>query len=226
MKILPFIIAAVTVLMPFIAQKTGLSARHGFKMKMLCAFMYLAAGIISAASLYRTTAYSVMILTALALGLFGDFFLEYKSKKLFPLGAAFFAAGHIVYSCVFLFIGAYRASAYIEAVAGITVALTLAVLLFARLKLNLKGKKKMVLAYAPVLIFAFVCALFSGGYAVRVGNPSFGLCLICGGVLFLASDIMIGIGKGGIKRPEFLHNAVSYTYFAAQALFALSIYFQ
>ena len=35
-----------------------------------------------------------------------------------------------------------------------------------------------------------------------------------------------GFSGKNIKRPDFLHNAVSYTYFAAQALFALSIYFQ
>lgn len=226
MKTLPFIFAVVTVLLPVITQKTGLSEKYGFKMKMLCAFMYIVTGVISALSLYRVTAYSVMILTALVLGMLGDFFLEYKSKKLFPLGAAFFGIGHIVYSCTFLFVGTYKALSHIEAVAGITIVLSAVTLLFAKVKLRLKGKKKLILAYAPVLIFAFASALVSGGLAMNEGNLSFGMCLIFGGVLFFASDIMIGAGKGGIKRPKLLHNAVSYTYFAAQALFALSIYFQ
>lgn len=226
MKTLPLFFAFITALLPVLTQKTGLSKRFGLVMKMLCAFMYLATGVLSAVSLYSLSAYSVMILIALVLGIFGDFFLEYKSKKLFALGAVFFGLGHIVYSFTFLFIGTYKAYSYIAFVAGITVMLTAVVILLAKLKLRLKGKKKLILAYAPVLIFAFACAVVKGVIAINAGNLSLGLCLISGGVLFLASDIMIGVGKGGIKRPKFLHNAVSYTYFAAQALFALSIYFQ
>ncbi len=226
MKTLPFIFAVISALMPVITQKTGLSEKYGFKMKMLCAFMYLITGVISAVAVYRITAYSLLILGALTFGILGDFFLEYKAKKLFPLGAAFFGIGHIVYSYTFLFLGTYKALPQTAAVVGITLVLSAVILLFAKVKLRLKGKKKLILAYAPVLIFAFACALVKGVISLNEGNLPFGMCLIFGGVLFLASDIMIGAGKGGIKRPKFLHNAVSYTYFAAQTLFALSIYFQ
>lgn len=226
MKTLPFIFAVVTVLLPVITQKTGLSEKHGFKMKMLCAFMYLITGVVSAVAVCRVTAYSLLILGALVFGMLGDFFLEYKSKKLFPLGAAFFALGHIVYSVTFLCVGNYKTLPQIAAVVGITLVLTAVILLFAKVKLRLTGKKKLILAYAPVLVFAFACALVKGVISLNEGNLPFGVCLIFGGVLFFASDIMIGVGKGGIKRPKLLHNAVSYTYFAAQALFALSIYFQ
>lgn len=226
MKTLPFIFAVITALLPVITQKTGLSEKYGFKMKMLCAFMYLITGVVSAVSLYETTAYSVLMLGALVFGLLGDFFLEYKAKKHFPLGVVFFALGHIVYSVTFLCVGNYKALSHIEIVVGITLVLTAVVLIFAKVKLSLKSKKKLILAYAPVLIFAFASALVSGILAMSVANLSYGLCLIFGGVLFFASDIMIGVGKGGIKRPKLLQNAVSYTYFAAQALFALSIYFQ
>lgn len=213
-------------LLPVITQKTGLSEKYGFKMKMLCAFMYLITGVVSAVAVCRVTAYSLLILGALVFGMLGDFFLEYKSKKLFPLGAAFFALGHIVYSVTFLCVGNYKTLPQIAAVVGITLVLTAVILLFAKVKLRLTGKKKLILAYAPVLVFAFACALVKGVISLNEGNLPFGVCLIFGGVLFFASDIMIGAGKGGIKRPEFLHNAVSYTYFAAQTLFALSIYFQ
>lgn len=226
MKTLPLVFAVISVLMPFITQKTGLSEKCGFKMKMLCAFMYLATGVLSAVLIYRITAYSVLMLGALVLGLLGDFFLEYKGKKLFPLGVAFFALGHIVYAYTFLCIGDYKILSYITAPIGITAFVTAVIVIFAKTKLKLKGKKNMLLLYLPVLVFAFACAAVSGFTAIRAGNLSFGLCLISGGTLFFLSDIMIGIGKGGIKRPSFLQNAVSYTYFAAQTLFALSIYFQ
>lgn len=226
MKILSFIFAAITILMPYVTQKTGLSKKYGFPLKMLCAFLYLITGAFSAVAFGSVTEYTLMMLGGLALGMLGDFFLEYKAKKLFPLGVVFFALGHIVYSITFLFIGAYKASSHMTAVLGITVAVTALIVAFAKTKLKLKGKKNMLLIYVPVLIFSFACALTKGAVALYEGNAVFGLCLIAGGTLFFASDIMIGVGKGGIKRPKFLHYAVSYTYFAAQALFALSILFQ
>ncbi len=226
MKTLPLIFAAISVLMPFIMQKTGLSEKYGFKIKMLCAALYLVTGAASAFSLYRATDYSLMMLAALVSGIFGDFFLSYKNDRYFYIGVLFFALGHIAYSYTFLCIGDYRADTYTACVFTVTAVLTLITVLLAKTKLRLKGKKNLLLVYAPVLILAFVCSLASGFVAVGEGNPLFGACLISGGTLFFASDIMIGVGKGGINRPGFLHNAVTYTYFAAQTLFALSIYFQ
>ena len=193
---------------------------------MLSACLYLLTGVLSAVSFGAVTEYSVMILGGLFFGILGDFFLEYKSKKLFPLGAVFFALGHIVYSITFLFIGYFNAATHIWAVLGMTVVVTAVIFAFAKRKLHLKGKKKYIVIYAPVLIFSFACAVVKGALALSTGKFAFGLCLIWGGSMFFASDIMIGVGKGGVKRPPFLHYAVSYTYFAAQTLFALSILFQ
>ena len=226
MKTAALISAVITVLIPIISQKSGLSKKYGFPLKMLCAFMYLLTGTLSVFSLGSPTAYSTLILSALVAGFLGDFFLEYKSKKLFPLGAVFFALGHIVYSFTFLFIGDYKAASHIWVVLGVTVAVTALIFAFAKRKLHLKGKKKYIVIYAPVLIFSFACAIVKGTIALSQESFAFGLCLIWGGSMFFASDIMIGVGKGGVKRPPFLHYAVSYTYFAAQALFALSILFQ
>lgn len=226
MKTLPIIFAVISAVMPVITQKTGLSKKYGFKLKMLCALLYLITGVLSAISLGSVTQYSVLMLSGLALGFLGDFFLEYKRKKLFALGAVFFALGHIVYSLTFLLIGDCNALSDIWAVLGITVAVTAVIFAFAKTKLRLKGKKNMILVYAPVLIFSFACAVVKGAMAISQGAFAFGLCLIWGGSMFFASDIMIGVGKGGTKRPKILHYAVSYTYFAAQALFALSILFQ
>ena len=226
MKTAALILAVITVLVPIISQKSGLSKKYGFPLKMLSACLYLLTGVLSAVSFGAVTEYSVMILGGLFFGILGDFFLEYKSKKLFPLGAVFFALGHIVYSITFLFIGYFNAATHIWAVLGMTVVVTAVIFAFAKRKLHLKGKKKYIVIYAPVLIFSFACAVVKGALALSAGSFAFGLCLIWGGSMFFASDIMIGVGKGGVKRPPFLHYAVSYTYFAAQTLFALSILFQ
>ena len=226
MKTLPIIFASITAAMPVVTQKTGLSQKYGFPLKMLCVLLYLLTGVISAFSFNSLTSFTVMILAALGFGAFGDFFLEFSGKRYFSLGVVFFALGHIVYSCTFMFVGSTRALPYGAAVVALTAALSLAIIIFAKSKLKLTGKKRLLLAYAPILIFAFASAASKAVAAFRADNLHLGLCIISGGALFLVSDIMIGIDKGGIKRPDFLHNAVSYTYFAAQALFALSIYFQ
>lgn len=226
MKTVTLIFAIITILLPFLSQKTGLSHKYGFRMKMLCALMYLATGVFSTFTVSSVTAYSVMILVALFFGVLGDFFLEFKGKRYFPLGAAFFAVGHIVYSLTFLFVGAYRGLSDVLSVVAITIILTIIIVVLAKTRLTLKGKKNLLLIYAPVLIFAFACSLVSGVISVNDGNYFYGICVISGGSLFLASDIMIGVGKGGIQRPDFLHNAVSYTYFTAQALLSLSILYQ
>ena len=226
MKILTLIIAVISVLLPVISQKSGLSKKYGFKLKMLSAFMYLLTGALAVSTTGMITDYSLCMLGALVLGILGDFFLEYKRKKFFPLGVVLFALGHIVYSLTFLFVGVGNAMSHIWAVLGMTVAVTIMILAFAKTKLRLKGKKNMLLIYVPVLIFSFACAVIKGAIALSEGSFAFGLCLIWGGSMFFASDIMIGVGKGGTKRPKILHYAVSYTYFAAQTLFALSILFQ
>ena len=226
MKYFTLLIAVVSVSLPVISQKCGLSVKHGFIMKMLCAFTYLLTGALAALTFGEITAYTVLVLGALAAGFLGDFFLEYKAKKLFPLGTAFFALGHLLYSYTFLSVSTQNVTSDIIAVSVITLILSAVIVIFAKTKLKLHGKKNLLLVYAPVLIFAFASALVRGVGAVMADKPAFGICLIVGGILFLASDVMIGLGKGGFERPAFLRNAVSYTYFAAQALFALSICFQ
>ncbi len=225
MKTLPLIFAVISALMPVITQKTGLSEKYGFKMKMLCAFMYLATGIASAASVSTATQYSFMILGALAFGVLGDFFLSYKKDRYFPVGMAFFALGHIAYFFTFLRIGQSKALYYAVTAAFLAAVILIPILLLIR-RLKFKISKTMIVLYSAVLVFFYCCTIIMGRVCTINGKSALSFCLMFGGTLFFLSDIMIGIGKGGIKRPEFLHNAVSYTYFAAQTLFALSILFQ
>lgn len=225
MKTSALIFAVLSAFMPVIGQRTGLSDRYGFKMKMLCAFMYLTTGILSALSLQRVTAYSLIILGALVSGVLGDFFLSYKNDKYFPVGMGFFALGHIAYIVAFLSLGQGKSLYYTVPLLLLTAVLYGCVLMIIR-RLKFKKYGKMLMLYSAVLVLFFSCALVMGVFSLIKGKVYSGLSLIIGGALFFASDVMIGIGKGGIKRPEFLQNAVSYTYFAAQTLFAVSMCFQ
>lgn len=226
MKTLPLIFAVFSALMPVITQKTGLSSKYGFKIKMLCAFMYLITGVLSAAAVYRATVYSLLILVALISGVLGDFFLSFKEDKYFPVGVLFFALGHIVYSVTFLFVGEMRAINYIVPVLIMTVILFIPIVFIIKAKIDLGKLEILILIYGLILLFFFVCGVAKGIIAIRNDNRSFGLCMLLGASLFIASDIMLGLKSGGMKLPKILRHAVTYTYFPAQTLFALSILFQ
>ncbi len=226
MKILLWVIAAISIAMPVITQKTGLSKKYPLTLKMLCVFLFLAVGAVAALVSESLTSYTIYILSALVSGGIGDFFLSYKKNKFFMLGLVFFAVGHLIYSYTFLCQGSYPASVYIILVAVITVVLTLSLFIFAKLRMKLGNKQIPFTIYGAILVFFFSCAVVSGVVAIAKDNIGFGLCLIIGGALFSFSDLLIGAKFGGMRRPKILHYFVSYTYFAAQTLFALSIFFQ
>ena len=193
---------------------------------MLCAFMYLVTGVISVAAIYSVTQYSFFILGALVSGVLGDFFLSYKEDKYFPVGVLFFALGHIVYSVTFLLVGEIKAIDYIVPVLILTVIMFIPVIYIIKVKINLGKMEIPLLIYGLLLLFSFACGVAKGVLAIKNGIISLGLCIISGAVLFVISDIMLGLKSGGMKLPKFLRHAVTYTYFPAQTLFALSICFQ
>ena len=184
MKTLPLFFSVISILMPVITQKTGLSKKYGFQMKMLCAFLYIITGIIAAVSFNIVTTYSLMILGALALGVLGDFFLSYKQDKNFPLGVVFFALGHIVYSFTFLCIGEIRVMDYIAPVLIVTVLMFIPIVCVIKLKLSLGKLKMPVLIYSVFLLFSFACGFTKGVLAFKSGNLCFALCMISGSLLF------------------------------------------
>lgn len=226
MKTSILFLALISAMMPVITQKTGLSKKHPLEFKMLCVFLFLAVGMLSALKVGTFTAYSICILSALVSGGMGDFFLSYKKNKYFMVGLAFFAIGHLIYSYAFLCQGNYLSSAYMILVAVITAVLTLSLFIFSKLRMKLGSKQIPFTIYGAVLAFFFTCAVVSGIVAIIKSNIIFGLCLIVGGILFSFSDLLIGAKFGGMRRPKIFHYFVSYTYFTAQTLFALSILFQ
>lgn len=219
-------IAVISAGMPVFTQKTGLSQKYGFAMKMLCAGLYLLTGLLAATAFKTGTLYTFLILTALLCGALGDFFLSYKQEKYFLSGVVFFALGHGVYSIAFLTAGEYKAIHHIIPVSVFAVLMALLLFVFAKTKLKLGKLQMPLLVYGAILFFFFAGAVTKGVVAATAGNLPFGLILIAGALLFIASDLMLGVQIGGVKLPKLLHHAVSYTYFPAQTLFALSIFFQ
>ena len=226
MKIILFLVCVLSAGMPVLVQRTGLSGKYGFKMKMLCAGMYLLTGALAAITFSAGSLYTFLILAALLCGVLGDFLLSYKNERYFLLGVIFFALGHVVYSIAFLAAGEHKAVAHIIPVAVFSVVMAFLLFLLAKAKLRLGKLQLPLLLYGTVLFFFFACAVTKGVMAISAGNLFFGLLLMAGAVLFIASDMMLGVQIGGVKLPKLLRHMVSYTYFPAQTLFALSIFFQ
>lgn len=226
MKTFLIFIFLTAFFMPVITQKTGLSEKYPFSMKMLCSFMFLVTGITAVVSTGNLTPYSIYILFALVAGVLGDFFLSYKNEKYFIIGVICFAAGHLLYSYTYLFQCKFlQPATAIPLIIAAAIATSL-LFIFARYKMNLKKLLIPLTIYAFLLIFSFVCTVACGIIAITRTEIYFGFCVITGASLFLFSDILLGLNMGGIKLPRFLRHGVSYTYFPAQTLFALSIFLQ
>ncbi len=226
MKILLILIFCAALIMPVTVHQTGLSGKHPLGMKMLCSFMFLFTGIVSLCARESITVYSVSILTALVFGVLGDFFLSYKNERYFLSGVIFFALGHLVYILTFLFQGEPAGSTAIIAISVVTLIFVTVLYFFSKAKLELKKMQLPLVMYAGILFVSFCSVVVRGILLITEGKFLFGTSVISGAVLFIFSDILLGISIGGMKLPKMLKHGVSYSYFPAQTFFAISIFLQ
>ena len=226
MKILLFVLVLASFIMPVLVDRRLFPFFDGLQTKMLCAFMYILTGVGAVLQLTGDVKYSVFLFGALIFGFLGDFFLSWKNEKYFLFGVLFFGIGHIIYSLTFILVGseALREKFFIPVIITAVLALILAiVIIFAKIKL--KKEHKPLLLYGLILFFSFASGASRGVFALIAGEIPFGLCLIAGSALFIISDVFLAIGMLGIRLPKIFNHAVSYTYFPAQTLLALSICF-
>ncbi len=226
MKVLLFVLVILSLLMPVAVNKKLFPKLDGLQTKMLCAFMYILTGIAALINFTGDMKYSLFLFGALIFGFLGDFFLSWRNEKYFLFGVLFFGIGHIIYSFIFIFIGnsALRDYFYIPLIiTAILVLLLLFGIKFAKLKL--RKEQKPLLLYGLILFFSFASGASRGVSALISGEIPLGLCLIAGSTLFIISDIFLAVGMVGIRLPKIFNHAVSYTYFPAQTILALSIFF-
>ncbi len=226
MKILLFALVLLSLLMPAFVNKKLFPKLDGLQTKMLCAFMYILVGIGAVLNFTGDIKYSLFLFGALIFGFLGDFFLSWRNEKYFLLGVLFFGIGHIVYILTFIFIGNSALREYFFIPVIITAVLALVLLFVIKLlKLKLKKEQKPLLLYGLILFFSFASGGSRGVSALISGEIPLGICLITGSALFIISDIFLAIGMVEIRLPKIFNHAVSYTYFPAQTLLALSIFF-
>lgn len=226
MKILLFALVILSFLMPVAVNKKLFPKMNGLQTKMLCAFMYILVGLGSILCFSGEVKYAVFLFAALIFGFLGDFFLSWRNEKYFLFGVLFFGIGHIVYIITFMLIGSSALKEYFYIPVIITAVLAVLLIFAIKLsKIKIKREQKPVLLYGIILFFSFSAGVSRGINALITGEIPLGICLVAGSTLFIISDVFLGVGMVGIKLPKIFNHAVSYTYFPAQTLLALSIFF-
>ncbi len=195
--------------------------------KTACSALFLTTAVFASLSYGTFSLYSVLMVCALFFGLLGDFFLDYKNGKTFAFGVVFFTVCHLIYIGNFVFNRTPPFNEYIKYFAAIFLGLcVVSVIHIALNKIKFIGKNKFLIPYCITLMISFTVAVTRGIAEYLAGNKACGICLITAGALFVASDGCLAalmFGKPLLKHTELL---VAFTYFPAQALFALSINFQ
>ena len=167
----------------------------------------------------KTDAFTILILTGLALGAAGDILLEMSGKKpgLFVFGGASFAAGHLFYVAGFLTV--YTRSAPAAAASGVLLAAAITICLC--LSLGIAGKKRYALAvYAFVLSFMTCCAVITAA----VTRDARFMPIAPGAVLFLASDVLLAVNMFSKKKRKAVGTACLICYYAGQLLIASGLH--
>lgn len=211
-------------------------SKKSLLLKMICASLFVAVGVLSIYITDNFTSFAMMMLLGLIFGWIGDFFLHVNTTFIcFAIGFVNFMVGHIVYIAAYiktlntLFPG-YSHFNFFEL--AIMIALgTTAVLGAVKLKLKIPGKLSIFFIglYFVILALMFIKATSLGYNYMCTGAP-YGWCalvtLSVGSLSFLVSDILIGIIMFSDRKKNYPLKIVNIaTYFAAQVLLATSILF-
>lgn len=186
-------------------------------LKTLASLAFVCLGLLGAAR--AGGAYAWLTWIGLILGAAGDVLLQFMDcrpkdrEPFFRAGLGAFLIGHVFYIVAFALLG--RVTGW---------AVLLAAVLFAALfllqfpaRMDLKGQKVPVYAYAAVISVMTAFAVLSFGAGAR------GALVGLGGILFLASDAILALIFFSPLREKALPTWNLITYYAAQILLALSI---
>ncbi|HZJ77724.1 MAG TPA: lysoplasmalogenase [Clostridia bacterium] len=202
--------------------------------KTICAVTFVVIGVIAAfASGGYNTAYAVLISLGAAFGAFGDYALNMNTKsRRFLIGLVGFLIGHIFYASAFASMlikisVLLLPQIFLLGLSVITVSLII-VAMGINLKVSLDKNLIPVLIYvltiSTMLVFAVAIAI-SMVKIEGIKSLSAALLIALGAMLFVVSDAVLAI-KTFSKKTVNINRVVNpITYFSAQVMLGLSIYF-
>lgn len=198
---------------------------EGMICKFMASFSFIGVAIVgNYLNKDSIVSYFSLICFALLFGFCGDVFLGIKEiaplfkKKLVPIGTGYFLIGHIVYIIAFFIIGAK----FITAIA-FPIGMLVAFILMKANHVNL-GK-----AFSALLFIYYGCLVWKMGIGIQLVITDFSianLLILIATVLFLVSDTCLSyIYFTPVKKKNALVMVELSTYYPAQLLFALSVFF-
>lgn len=163
--------------------------------------------------------FSKPVLIALLCSMAGDVLLALDRTQgiFFVLGVVGFAGAHVMFSLAFCRVCAVRKT---ELVWTFVVFVQL-VLLLALGNFDFHGLLPVLIGYAAVISFMTVKAL--SFWNCRQGQKKVAALIMCGGVLFLFSDIVLLFWLFGIGMPKEVQSVNWILYYVAQGCLAASL---
>ncbi len=229
------VIEAVTT--PFFLhyQRPGANPKS-LALKMICATMFMAVGILVYFYSGNTSEFAKFMLIGLASSWMGDLFLHLKKdcKVTFGIGFIFFAAAHVLYLIAYSKATKqyFPDKAFLtlpELAAVIFMIVVLFILFKGKGQINFMSSFMPVFAvYGFILISMFIKAVsFSIQFIMADGNVWGGVCLALGGALFCSSDLTLVLlmFNEKWKKSYRLKDYNIGSYFLGQTLLALSVLF-
>lgn len=226
-----FILAVITAVLVPVATVLSFALppfrKNHLPAKMVCSALFLITAVFAAFAYGSVTSYTALMIGALFFGLLGDFFLDWKNGKTFPVGVICFTVCHLIYIGTLGFNRTPRITGYVkEFLFGFLGLCVVSVIHVAMNKIKFEGKNKALIPYCLTLMVSFTVALTRGIISLSAGDTYYGICLIAAGALFVASDGCLAAKMFGKPLLKNLDPLVGITYFPAQALFAMSIFYQ
>lgn len=167
----------------------------------------------------RRRLFSKPVLIALLCSMAGDVLLALDRTQgiFFVLGVAGFAGAHVMFSLAFCRVCAVRKTELLWTF----VIFAQLVLLLALGDFDFQGLLPVLIGYAAVISFMTVMAL--SFWKCRQGQKKVAALIMCGGVLFLFSDIVLLFWLFGIGMPKGVQSVNWILYYVAQGCLAASL---
>lgn len=188
-------------------------------LKAAASVFFVLAGIYGVCRTKGSRKVSGTILAALVCSLIGDVFLALDKEEgiLFVLGVVSFAFAHILFSRAFCIVSGLQR---IDVVAAVLVFAGLVLMLYMG-EFDFQGLLPVLIGYAAIISFMMVKALSL--WRCRQGKEQFVWLVMVGGVLFLASDIVLLFWLFGIGMPKEVQSINWVLYYLAQGCLSSSL---
>jgi len=222
---IPLIIILGIFMMAYMGIYYKLNIKIVFLFKIATSICFLVLGFVCFYKSEVNGNYPILIVIGLGFGFLGDIILGLRRLcpkhkiVLYVFGLIMFFCGHIFYSMAFLSIAAYNLSLYFIATIILTVPIIIAM---KSICVNSNKVKYINYLYLTLLIFIIVITIMNLTKYITIVN----VILLIGSLLFVGSDLILYflyfMYKKDAKKLKMMNIA---SYYIAQTLFALSIYY-